>query len=245
MSHPKKTLKKSLIAVTLSGTLVVFGYFGALNGVFDLYQNIADNFLQKKAEDNLHVIYTGASIKYIESIFGAPVREEHSEDGMVHEYIYSFRKFYLQVVYNNNNTVILYSVTSKDKDFHPEVPYLGKTLGHKFKDFGNNIDYLQSGYSSKFYQYQEGHYLGNPGNYRNFYLAYNPAGVDYVEPHSLPDFYNDSKSPPSKKDLEEFRNNNTPNTFGVGDILGGPEGLELSFGLGISYYDARDIPDKD
>lgn len=63
MSHPPKKLKKSLITVFLSGILVVLGYFGALNGVFDLYQNIADKFLQKKAEDNLHVIYTGASIK--------------------------------------------------------------------------------------------------------------------------------------------------------------------------------------
>lgn len=43
--------------------------------------------------------------------------------------------------------------------FHPEVPYLRKTLGHKFKDFGSDIDYLQSSYSSKFYQYEEGHYL--------------------------------------------------------------------------------------
>ncbi|CAM3258305.1 TPA: hypothetical protein IBW27_004641 [Escherichia coli] len=245
MSHPHKKLKKSLITVFLSGILAVLGYFVALNGVFDLYQHIADNFLQKKAEDNLHVIYTGASIKYIESIFGPPVKEEHSEDGRVHEYIYSFKKFYLQVVYDNNNTVILYSVTSKDENFHPEVPYLRKTLGHKFKDFGSDIDYLQSSYSSKFYQYEEGHYLGNPGNYRNFYLAYNPAGVDYFELDPLPDLSNDDKSPPNKNDLEKFRNNNAPNTFGVGDIHGGPEGLELSFGLGIDYYDARDIPDKD
>lgn len=245
MMTPRKAMKKSLFAVALSSLLAVFGYFGALNSVFDLYQNILDSFFQKKAEENLNVIYTGASIKYIESIFGAPVKEEHSEDGKVNEYIYSFRKFYLQVVYNNHNTVILYSVTSKDKDFHPEVPYLGKTLGHKFEDFGNDIDYLQSGYSSKFYKYEEGLYLGNPGNYRNFYLAYNPAGVDYFEVHSLPDFYNNNVFPPNKKDLEKFRANNAPNTFGVGDIHGGPEGLELSFGLGIDYYDARDIPDKD
>lgn len=91
------------------------------------------------------------------------------------------------MVYDNNNTVILYSVTSKDENFHPEVPYLRKTLGHKFKDFGSDIDYLQSSYSSKFYQYEEGHYLGNHGNYRNFYLAYNPAGVDYFELDPLPD----------------------------------------------------------
>lgn len=68
--------------------------------MFDLYQHIADNFLQKKkAEDNLHVIYTGASIKYIESIFGPPVKEEHSEDGEGSWVYLLFQKFYLQVVY--------------------------------------------------------------------------------------------------------------------------------------------------
>ncbi|NIG16788.1 ETEC_3214 domain-containing protein [Pantoea sp. Cy-640] len=245
MAPPRRKIIKSFFAVFLSCVLAVSAYFGALNGVFDLYQNIANNFFQKKAEDNLHVIYTGASIKYIESIFGAPVKEEHSEDGKVNEYIYSFRKFYLQVVYDNKNTVILYSVTSKDKDFHPEIPYLGKTLGHTFKDFGSDVDYLQSGYSSKFYKYEEGHYLGNPGNYRNFYLSYNPAGTDYSELHALPDFYNSNKFPPNEKDLEEFRDKNVPNTFGIGDIQGDPDGPELSFGLGIDYFDARDIPNKD
>lgn len=49
MSHPPKKLKKSLITVFLSGILAVLGYFVTLNGVFDLYQHIADNFLQKKS----------------------------------------------------------------------------------------------------------------------------------------------------------------------------------------------------
>lgn len=240
---------KSIITLLFSVVVVAAGYLfasvGALNGMFDLYQNISDKFFQKQAEDNLQVIYTGSSIKYIESIFGPPVKEEHSKNGEVNEYIYSFKKFYLQVVYNNENTVIFYSVTSKDKDFHPGIPYLGGQLGDKFNAFGDGINYLQSGYSSKFYKYEEGHYLGNPGNYRNFYLAYNPAGVDYFELQPLPDFYNNSESYPREKDLNKYRSNNAPNTFGIGNILGSPDGPELTYGIGINYYDARDIPDND
>ncbi|CAH5721940.1 hypothetical protein [Escherichia coli] len=56
MSHPPKKLKKSLITVFLSGILAVLGYFVALNGVFDLYQHIADNFLQKKAGDAANLL---------------------------------------------------------------------------------------------------------------------------------------------------------------------------------------------
>lgn len=44
----KKVLEKSFIAIILSGVLAVSGYFGALNAVFDLYQNIADKFFKKK-----------------------------------------------------------------------------------------------------------------------------------------------------------------------------------------------------
>lgn len=44
----KKALKKSFVAIILSGVLAVSGYFGALNALFDLYQNIADKFFQKK-----------------------------------------------------------------------------------------------------------------------------------------------------------------------------------------------------
>lgn len=233
----------------LSGVLIIAGClttgFGLLNGMFDLYQNISDKFFQKKAENNLNVIYTGASIKYIESIFGVPVKEDHSDDGLVSQYIYAFKKFYLQIVYDKHNTVILYSVTSRDKDFHPEVPYLQGVLGDKFESFGDEIQHLQSGYSSKFYEYEEGHYLGNPGNYRNFYLAYNPSGVDYFELQPLPDLYNNNESPPDKKDLLNFRSNNAPNTFAVGDMNGGPDRTEMYYGIGINYYAARDIPDKD
>ncbi len=83
------------------------------------------------------------------------------------------------------------------------------------------------------------------GNYRNFYLAYNPAGVDYQALQPLPDMMNDEKSPPKQADLTAFRKQNAPNTFAVGDINGNPEGPEMYFGIGIGYYDARDIPDKD
>ncbi|GAB7266047.1 hypothetical protein DZS_17470 [Dickeya ananatis] len=105
--------------------------------------------------------------------------------------------------------------------------------------------FLYSGFSSKFYGYAEYYYLGNPGNYRNFYLSYNPAGVDYQPLQPLTDLVNDEDSPPDKDDLIKFRKNNAPNTFAVGEVLGGPDGPELSFGIGIDYYDARDIPDKD
>ncbi len=79
----------------------------------------------------------------------------------MHEYIYSFQKFYLQFVYTSNNKVILYTVTVKDKNFHPRIPYLGKELGDTFDNYDDSAEFLFSGYSSKFYEYHEAIYLGN------------------------------------------------------------------------------------
>ncbi|CCG88104.1 ETEC_3214 domain-containing protein [Erwinia piriflorinigrans] len=244
-----KQVKKSLIAIIIGiitiTISVVVTWLGALNSFFDLYNNITDKFSQRQAEDNLNALYTGSSIRYIESVFGVPIQENHSDDGKVNEYIYSFKKFYLQVIYDDKNKVMLYAVTSKDKNFHPKIPYLDATLGNVFDSYGKDIEYFQSGYSSKFYQYEEAHYLGNPGNYRHFYLAYNPAGVEYSNLNPLPDMHNDNNSPPRKNDLVNFRLHNTPNTFAVGDIMGLPNGPELYYGIGINYFVARDIPDKD
>ncbi|HIE0657710.1 TPA: ETEC_3214 domain-containing protein [Providencia rettgeri] len=240
----KKIFTRSVALVVVLFSIFMWG-LDLLNGAFDLYNHVSDKFNQRKAEDNLNVIYTGTSIKHIESVFGAPMQEDHSDDGKVNEYIYSFKKFYLQIVYDYNNRVILYSVTSKDKNFHPMIPYLGKELGNKFEDYGDSIDYLQSGYSSKFYQYEEGHYIGNPGNYRNFYLSFNPAGVEYFDLDPLPDIYNGEEYPPNEDDLKKFRANNAPNTFSIGEIQGSNDGPELYFGLGINYYEARDIPESE
>lgn len=243
----KKKLKWITAAIAIIGSSIYYisSGFSFINSAYDVYQKINDVFFQKKAEDNLNVIYTGTSIKYIESIFGPPIKETHSEDNKISEYIYSFKKFYLQIVFNSDNTVVLYSVTSKSSDFHPNIPYLNAPLGENFTRYGQDQHFLYSGRSSKFYEYAEYHYLGNPGNYRNFYLSYNPSGTDYQELEQLPDIFNDKNSPPKKDQLNSFREKNAPNTFAVGDINGSPDGIELYFGIGIDYYDARDIPEKD
>ncbi len=241
----KKPLALTVIAFVTTTFVVIGNWFSFVNSSFDLYSNVKDTYKQKKAEDNLNVLYTGVSIRYVESIFGPPMIEHHDESRGMHEYIYSFQKFYLQFVYTSNNKVILYTVTVKDKNFHPRIPYLGKELGDTFDNYDDSAEFLFSGYSSKFYEYHEAIYLGNPGNYRNLYLAYNPAGGEYSELKPLPDIANDPKKPPLENDLVIFRKINRPNTFAIGDHLGDQDGIETFYGIGINFYDARDIPTLD
>ncbi|WP_394152044.1 ETEC_3214 domain-containing protein [Vibrio maritimus] len=223
--------------------LAVFAIFSYLNDSYDFYNNYLK---QKKAEDGLAMLNTGVSIQHVKSVFGAPIREEHRRNDGASQYLYSFKKFFLQVVYDNDNTVVFYAVTSKSRDFKPKVPYLtirnedgfvSPTLGLTFKEYSDSANFIWSSLTSKFFDYYESMYLGNPGNYRNLYLGYNPSGVFYGEIEVLGE-----RDSPSEEELEQFRTKAFPNTFGVGQYLGDVDGIETTFGIGIDYYTSRDLP---
>lgn len=95
---------------------------------------------------------------------------------------------------------------------------------------------------SKYFQYSEGVYLGNPNNYRNIYLAYNPSGTLFGNSASVPSVQLPN---PSDKELNDFRDTRYPNTFGVGSILGEMYGEEVKFGVGMEFLSSRDLPQHD
>lgn len=214
--------------------MLIIGYLNDLHGVYGNYIE------QKRAEDGLELLNTGVSIQHVKSVFGSPIVEQHDKDLVLSEYVYSFKKFYLQIVFNKDNEVIFFAVTSKDKEFRPKLPYIDESLGNTFFDLSDKYSENEASYSSKFFEYNENIYLGNYGNYRNLYLAYNPAGIDYGKISILP---LDEMPNPSQKVSDSFRQISYPNTYGVGKILGGREDNETVFGVGIEYYTSRDLPE--
>ncbi|SJK83846.1 uncharacterized protein HELO_3296A [Halomonas elongata DSM 2581] len=220
---------------------VLLGAFLVVGGMKDFLGFYKDFLKQKRAEDGLKMMNSGVSIKHVESVFGAPVLESHDESGDLAEYVYSFKRFYLQVVFNEiYNQVVFYAVTSKDSGFKPRVPYVNGSLGMKFSEISEAYEAPEAALSSKYFQYSEGVYLGNPGNYRNIYLAYNPLGVSYGDISPLPF---DQTPIPSREVLEDFRDTTHPNTYGVGSILGTMKGEETKFGVGVEYFSSRDLPE--
>ncbi|MFM4938162.1 ETEC_3214 domain-containing protein [Aeromonas enteropelogenes] len=218
----------------IAGIMLLVGYLNDLHGIYGNY------IKQKRAEDDLELLNTGVSIQHVKSVFGSPIVEQHDKENGLSEYVYSFKRFYLQTVFNNNNEVIFFAVTSKDKSFHPTVPYLNDNLGKTFYALSNNYSENQANYSSKFFEYNENIYLGNMGNYRNVYLAFNPAGVDYGDIEMLP---LDEMPTPSDEVSDSFRKKSHPNTYGVGRIMGGRNDHETIFGVGIEYFTSRDLPE--
>lgn len=224
-------------AVIVATVMFVFASISFFNDGFDLFKN---HIIQKRAEDGLEKLNAGVSIKHVEAIFGAPIAESRIYSPKeLKQYIYSFQKFYLQVVFDEENTVQFFAVTSKSTSFRPTIPYIDNSLGVKtFSEIGAG-KVLQSVKTSKFYEYGEIIYLGNPGNYRNLYLAYNPSGVLYKQDPIWPSL----EEVEDKSAIEQFRSSVYPNTYGVGSTLGDDEDWVTQIGLGINFYLSRDLPE--
>lgn len=234
--HQIINLVKRHKAVLLTAISIFVGGVAFFNNGFELVKN---HLAQKHAEDNLDKINSGVSIKHVEAIFGAPVVEGKIPEKKLTSYLYSFKKFYLQVLFDKENTVQFFAVTVKDPNFKPKLPYLDLKLGDfKFSELDRG-EMLYSNASSKFYEYAEFHYLGNPGNYRNLYVAYNPAGTKYGAEPYCPEI-SELESPSA---LAKFKKSAFPNTFGVGTILGDEEKWIPKSGVGIDFYTARDLPE--
>jgi len=212
----------------------------AISQANDLHSFYANYLEQRRAEDGLDKIMPGVSILHVKSIFGAPTLENHDRKLNLVEYVFSFKKFYLQVVFDRDNTVQLFSVTSKEPGFNPTVPIIGKNLGQfSFSDVElGDQNVLYSYLSSKHFDYAESRYLGNPGNYRTLYFGFNSSGTRYRKQSAL--YGNEHLN---EKKLENFRKESIPNTFGVGRILGDEKEIIDSFGFGMEYYASRDLPE--
>lgn len=98
--------------------------------------------------------------------------------------------FYTQVITSDSGSVLMYSITLRQTDFYPNIPYfeqgpekdrrylLGKTT---FGDMsgGEDKEIVAGQYLPSFRRgiYSEGYYFGNPGNYLYYFLSINDAGI--------------------------------------------------------------------
>ncbi len=231
----KKLLSTIVIIVT-----TIFLLIGNSNNLFDLNNNINSFISKKSPEDELIKLSTGISQKYVESIFGIPLIE--NTDDKLSQYIYSFDQFYLQVIFDDQESVKFYAVTSKSKDFTPEIPFLGSALGSRtFSKISEDYEFIYSNLSSKYYEYAESHYFGNPGNYRTYYLVYSPSGFDFNNDIKKVYSISEDEYLQNKSKIDELRNWLIPNTYAVGDILGDETQILSSYTIGINYFVTRDL----
>lgn len=202
------------------------------------------NFSEKntdKPESRIDKIFIGMGRPYADSLFGVPLVEINHEFDKTIELNYMFEKFYLQLVFTKSGSLTFYSVVSRDNDFSPCIPKLEKCIGQNTFSQMAKIDgfsgmhphtYLYSYLTSKHYGYGEYLYLGNAGDYHNYYLGYNSLGVDYSN------IFPFTKFGKPDSEWESFREKYKPNSFGVGDMSSVNDD-NLYYEIGPEYYTFR------
>ena len=202
--------------------------------------NQSDSNSVLSMESALSTLNTGISRGSLEARFGPATFDDPDAKLAIRNLIFVFPRFFLQAITSNEGKVIFYSVTTRSKDFHPAIPKLnGKLLESHFADFGNP-EHLYSDMTSKYYEYAERFSLGNAGNYRHIYLGYCPSGVYPLMENFVPVVLAEQGATA----MAEFRVKNTPNCFGVGNILGDEKNIVENIRMGIDYYVSRDIPES-
>ncbi len=151
------------------------------------------------------------------------------------EYIYVHELFYIQAITDQNNKVLMYSVTTRDYSFNPKLVLDEMSQDNKKfvvilgqSTFGDVEDYLpesiSAGYGARRAWYHEKYYFGNPGLYQNYIIAYNDAGVGSIEDFTILSFdtldqYNRTEASISP-DIKKIRNHIIVNTYSIGNQLG-------------------------
>ena len=212
---------------------------GVLIGIIVGSYNIYDRFFKKKVSENIPE---------------------------VKEYIFATQYYYVQVLADVSNKVLVYGVTTRDANFNPSftmapdlmyadsdnpndsskyksgatVIILGKTKFGDVKDAPQNIfAYLGA---HDFY-YHEEYYYGNPANYQSYFLAANHSGYLNTDDNDL-SFFNNSKIDPSDPTVIKFRSNSVVNTFYVTAPMEGIDNTMLrEYLVGPDYNQVRAIPE--
>ena len=165
------------------------------------------------------------------------------------EELYGFPKFYVQVIYDSNEEVIFYAVTSRLASFHPPLPCstsesgLGEKTFHELNpDFvTDNLVYAYA--TSKHYNYAESYYAGGSCKYHNYYFGYNDrTGILYGDTQPTPLYM---QGVDEDEVLSKFRNAAKPNLYAVlkvgvdlYEFLNPPWETEI----GILFLDAENLP---
>lgn len=143
----------------------------------------------------IHQLVIGMHIRNFENILGNPVFINQLDGDLqdYREFLFSNQYFFTQAIINANEEVILFSVTSKQRDFNPEfhiggpgnsTPYikLGKTTFAEIRDEpGQKFEHYDHGGVGF---YTELFYFGRPGHYLHYAFSLNingtPSNFDFL-----------------------------------------------------------------
>jgi hypothetical protein len=186
-------------AVVAIGGGVVWLYGRAAS----LYQRTLGS--RRDLAKRLNQVATGVTTRYLEERFGAPafvrtsripmerLGEKIGKPWLLTEQVYRTRHAWLQVLTDEHDAVVRFSITVTDPHFHFQIRDLTRynldvTLGRtRFSSVRHDPDGRSLWIGARRYHYSESFYFGNPGDYQRFVLSKSDAGVGSFGHSALPD----------------------------------------------------------
>jgi hypothetical protein len=147
------------------------------------------NEYYEKKYDVLKKLSVDVQVDYLERLVGKPIIVNYTQDRKYKELIYIDDSYFLQVFTNLDNKVLSFAVTTRDKNFHPQMtftPSENLTLGKDtFNDMGITKPLACYGFmgntsSSYYFELFE---FGRAGNYLSYLIGINDSG--YVKDNVL------------------------------------------------------------
>jgi hypothetical protein len=249
--------------VKLASTEVIVGLAAAIVGVggglFASYRAIARWYGQtigsrRRLATQLNQLAAGVTTRWVEERLGIPAFARKfpspSPGGIsnLREMIYRSRHSWIQVLVDEHDAVVRFSITVTDPRFRFQVNDLtsgqlsARLARTSFADIETPFEprgrSLRNGAHNR--EYAEAYWFGNPGNYQWYVLSHNDMGtgsfavtVDGREPRWFQDGVLRSKDPflpgtsPVASDAEKFRAKTKVNTLTVlGPWRADPDSIE-------------------
>lgn len=123
----------------------------------------------------LQTLKAGMTLARFEELLGSPDFVTRSESGNLREALFHGREYWAQAIYDEDETVLLYSITSCSSHFNPrfDTP-AGKVKLNlaRMAELGQPqlIHYLLATASGNMYTFDE-YYFGNPGGYKTYFFG--------------------------------------------------------------------------
>lgn len=204
------------------------------------------SILKIKEAKKINLLTTKVQLSYLKKLLNEPVFINYLKNSSQKEYIFVNSNFYTQVITDKNDKVLAFFVTSRNKNFNPEIKkqafnfVLGKS---SLKDINNNsspekcFGYL--GNTAKSYYYEQ-YYFGRQGKYQTYVFGYNDAGFNLKDKNNL-DFLIGIKE---KENICAKVNNNNRrdiiiNTYGI--ISDEAKKIDFEYGVDKNLVSLLDI----
>lgn len=225
-------IKKSSTFITLAFIVLTISYILTLSQgasvLKDFYNStIGYNSIMLKRLDRLSA---DTNINYFIDMIGNPVfiNNVSDENKKYKEYIFVDKLFYVQAITDIDDKVLVYSITTRDKNFNPKLKLwdvtieLGKTKFSELDSLGYDPVRVVSFLAAHDFHYGEEYYFGNPANYQSYVFSLNESGYwgiayngeeDFVAPPHDP--WIDGIIDKENEEIKNFRENSVINTYTI------------------------------